>query len=198
MTTGSIAVMKARPEYNDHIKEMSGMAIAAFVVSLVIEFIVLCCRHCARKVPVNYFLLLVFTVCQSLFFDFVCAHFAIESVLTAAVMTTIITVGLTTYACITSTDITIRHSLFFLMSISTICLMVVSTYLTFEAWWYPFLSAFLVVVWGLFLVYDAQMIASGRSHSLSYDDYILGALLVYVDTLIIFLEFLKLFGGKSE
>ena len=157
------------------------MAIGAFVVSLVIEFIVLCCRHCARRVPANYFLLLVFTVCQSLLFTWICAHFAVESVLTPAVMTSIITVGLTIYACITSTDITMRHSLFFLMSTSTICLMIVSTYLTFDSWWYPSLSAACVVVWGLFLVFDTQLMASGKSHSLSYDDFILGALLVYID-----------------
>ena len=173
------------------------MALGAFVVSFVIEIVILCCRNCARKVPVNYFLLLIFTTCQSFFFSFVCTHYSSQSCLTAAGMTAIITIGLTVYAYMTSTDFTVWRSLFFLMSLSTMCLMVFSTYLTFGAWWYPFLSAVLVVVWGLYLVYDTQLIAGGQSHSLGYDDYIVGALLLYIDVLMVFLELLRLFGGKN-
>ena len=190
--------MKARPEYNDAVKELTLLAIAAIVVSIVVEVIILCCRNCARKVPANYFLLLIFTVCQSTFFSFVCSHYSTESCLTAAFMTAVITVGLTTYACITSTDFTMCRSFFLLMSLSSICFMIVSTYLAFSAWWHPFLCSVLVVVFGLYLVYDTQLIASGKSHSLSYDDYILAALLVYVDVLMLFLEFLKLFGSKRD
>ena len=75
--------------------------------------------------------------------------------------------------------------------------MVVSFLFTFGAWWHPFLSALLVVVYGLYLVYDTQMIAGGKSHSLGYDDYIVGALLLYVDIMMLFLELLRLFGGRS-
>ena len=42
------------------------------------------------------------------------------------------------------------------------------------------------------------MIASGESHSISYDDHIIAALLIYIDILMLFLEFLKLFGGKTQ
>ena len=195
---GSIFAMKANPEYNDAIKEMTYLAIVALIVSIIIEVVILCWRNCARKVPANYFLLLVFTVCQSTFFSVVAAHYSTQSCITAASMTVVITVGLTIYACITKTDFTVCGSLFFLMSLSTICFMVVSTYLTFTAWWHPFLCSVLVVVYGLYLVYDTQLIASGKSHSLSYDDYIIGTLLLYVDVLMVFLEFLKLFGGKSN
>ena len=54
-----------------------------------------------------------------------------------------------------------------------------------------------VVVFGLYTVYDTQLIAGGKSHSLDFDDHILAALLLYVDILMLLLEFLKLFGGKT-
>ena len=76
--------------------------------------------------------------------------------------------------------------------------MVISTVMTFAVWWHPFISAVLVVVYGLYLVYDTQLIAGGKSHSLSYDDYIVGTLLLYIDVMMLFLELLRLFGSKGK
>ena len=76
--------------------------------------------------------------------------------------------------------------------------MVLSTFMTFATWWHPFILAVLVVVYGLYLIYDTQLITCGKSHSLSYDDYILGSLLVYIDIMLIFLELLRLFGGRKD
>ena len=56
----------------------------------------------------------------------------------------------------------------------------------------------MIVVFAIYVVYDTQLIASGKSHSISYDDYIIAALLLYVDILMLFLEFLKLFGGRTD
>ena len=44
----------------------------------------------------------------------------------------------------------------------------------------------MIVVFGIYVVYDTQLIASGKSHSIGYDDYIIAALLLYVDILMLF------------
>ena len=112
-------------------------------------------------------------------------------------MTAAVTVALTFYACTTKTDFTMCGGLFFILSIALLCLIVCSWFMTFAAWWHPFVSALLVVFYGLYLIYDTQLIAGGRSHELSYDDYIVGALLIYVDIMMLFLELLKLFGDRN-
>ena len=69
-------------------------------------------------------------------------------------------------------------------------------FFSFATWWHPLVSALLVIFYGLFLIYDTQMIAGGRKYELSLDDYIIGALILYIDIIMIFLELLKLFGNN--
>merc|ERR1712013_878052 len=107
------------------------------------------------------------------------------------------TIALTIYACTTKTDFTMCGGLFFLLGIALLCLCMFSFFMTFAEWWHPVLSAILGVFYGLYLIYDTQRIAGGRKHQLSIDDYIVGALLLYVDIMMLFLELLKLFGDRN-
>ena len=106
------------------------------------------------------------------------------------------TVALTVYAMKTKTDFTVCGSLFFCIFVGMLMLMFVSIFLSFASWWHPVVSTVLVIIYGLYLVYDTQLIMGGKSHQLSIDDYVIGALLLYVDIMMIFLELLKLFGSK--
>ena len=112
-------------------------------------------------------------------------------------MTAGMTVGLTAYACTTKTDFTLCGSLFFCIAMGMLLLMVFSMFMTFAAWWHPVISAVLVVVYGLYLIYETQLIAGAKNYQLSHDDYIFGALLLYVDIMMLFLQLLALFGSDS-
>ena len=76
-------------------------------------------------------------------------------------------------------------------------MIIVSFFMTFAEWWHPVITGFLIVFYGLFLIYDTQLIAGGKKHELSYDDYVVGALLLYIDIMMLFLELLRLFGGRN-
>ena len=67
---------------------------------------------------------------------------------------------------------------------------------SYTANWYPFAAGFGVIIGGLFLLIDTQLIVGGRRHELSIDDYVVGALILYLDIIYIFLELLKLFGNR--
>ena len=199
MTAASITAVKTVPGWNDSMKSggMGGLAMGLLIISIVIECAILCCKSVARKTPMNYILLFIFTACQAFVFSFICAQYPASDCLTAAGMTAGVTVALTFYACTTKTDFTMCGGLFFIMSMALLCLIICSWFMTFAAWWHPFVSAILVVFYGLYLIYDTQLIAGGRQHSLSYDDYIVGALLIYVDIMMLFLELLRLFGDRG-
>jgi len=152
----------------------------------------------ARKVPINFILLGIFTVCQAFFFCYAAAQFTPESSLMAGGMTAGMTVALTIYAMYTKTDFTVCGSLFFVISAGMLLLMLFSLFMSFATWWHPLVASILVMVYGLYLVFDIQLIAGGRSHEISLDDYVLGALLIYVDIMMIFLELLKLFGTQRK
>ena len=81
-----------------------------------------------------------------------------------------------------------------ILSMVLFTLIICMMFLSFAVWWHPLVSALIIVFYGLFLIYDTQLIAGGRKYELSLDDYVIGALILYVDIIVIFLELLKLFG----
>ena len=113
-------------------------------------------------------------------------------------MTAGMTLALTIYAMYTKTDFTVCGSLFFIISAGMLLLMLFSLFMSFATWWHPLVASIAVMVYGLYLVFDIQLIAGGRSHEISMDDYVIAALLVYVDIMMIFIELLKLFGTHQR
>ena len=59
------------------------------------------------------------------------------------------------------------------------------------------MSAIMVIIYGLYVIYDTQLIAGGGQHELSMDDYVIGAMILYVDIMMMFLELLRLFGDRD-
>jgi len=60
----------------------------------------------------------------------------------------------------------------------------------------PLVAGFIVILYGLFLIIDTQLIVGGKKHEMSIDDYIVGALILYIDIITIFLYLLEIFGGR--
>lgn len=49
-----------------------------------------------------------------------------------------------------------------------------------------------------YIVVDTQLIMGGKNKELSLDNYILGAVILYVDIIGLFLKLLQLLGDKKE
>ena len=58
-------------------------------------------------------------------------------------------------------------------------------------------SAVAVFLFSIYLIVDTQLVIGKHSQLLELDDYILGALLIYLDIIQIFLELLRLMGGRN-
>ncbi len=63
LTAVCIAAVKLIPGWNSGIQALFPLAIAAMIIGVIVEIALICCRSVARKVPTNYILLLVFTLC---------------------------------------------------------------------------------------------------------------------------------------
>ena len=170
--------------------------VPAFVVSIFIEIAILCCRNVARRVPVNYIMLLVFTLAFSFLVAAVTVPYSPDIVIQAGGATALTTIALTVYALTTKTDMTLFGGALYIFSVAF--LMIILTFSLFSpaSLYSPFLCALAVVLYGFFLIYDTQLVAGKGHHKLSVDDYIIGALIIYLDIIMLFLELLKLFGRK--
>ena len=67
-------------------------------------------------------------------------------------------------------------------------LFVTFTLFWFFLWIFPYVAwvnimycCFGVILFGLYLVFDTQLIMGGKKYEFDYDDYIWGALMLYID-----------------
>ena len=204
LTFGFVAAVKASPTMSETMQvepAYAAICITAMVLALVCECALLCCRNVARKSPINYIMLTIFTICWMYMIGWICAFYSSEVVITASLMTMVLTVSLTAFAFFTKSDFTMCGP-FMCWALLIICtisiLMSVISMFVFEFYevWYPFACGLAVIFYGIFLIIDTQLIVGGKRYQLSIDDYIVGALILYLDIIMIFLEILKLLGRK--
>ena len=52
------------------------------------------------------------------------------------------------------------------------------------------------VIYSIYILIDTQLIMGGRSVEFSLDNYVLGAVFLYVDIIGLFLKLLRIFGSR--
>ena len=188
-------VMNSEPL--QELERQKGLTIVIIVVYFA-SFCALVCCGFHRKVPINYILLFVFTACVSWIVGFACAEEDAKTVVEAALLTTGVVLALTLYACTTKTDFTYCGGFLFVLG------MTFSIFgLLIFAWGFEMrllYCALGVLLFSFYLIYDTQIIVGGkhRTYQMSEDDYILGALVLYLDIINMFLYILEIMGGGKK
>lgn len=175
------------------------LAIVASVIAMAISCVLVCMEGVARKVPTNYVLLFTFTLLEAYGVAFMCA--VVNDgliVLGAAFMTAGIVVALTLYAVFTKTDFTacggvmaVVGGAFFVCSLLS---------LFFGPTFRLIIACIGVIVFGLYLIFDTQYIVGGqhRKYTVNREDYILGAMILYIDIIQIFMYILEIFMSNKD
>lgn len=177
------------------VQELWPVAIVAMLFSFILLIAILCFQRLAKTVPTNYILLVAFTLCEAYIVGFLCAFYEPMIVLAAAIMTLGITLALTVYACITRTDFTTCMGIMHVLVVSLLLFGLLMIFM-YNSALYLLFCYFAVVVYGIFIVYDTQLIVGGRYRELGYDDYILGALILYIDVIGLFIYLLRILGRR--
>ena len=60
------------------------------------------------------------------------------------------------------------------------------------------LAGLFAVIYSIYLLVDTQLVMGGRHKQLQMDDYILGATIIYVDIISLFLKILQILGKKKD
>jgi len=110
-------------------------------------------------------------------------------------MTLSVAIGLTLYAVFTKTDFAMLWGALIVVIIPMLILGIMSFFT-----WSPFLTNLYcslgVILFGIYLVFDTRMIVGGDRLKLSLDDYVIGALILYIDIIQIFLYLISLLSKK--
>lgn len=165
-------------------------------ISILLIFPLICCRSVARTVPTNYIFLTLWTFCEAYMVATCCSFYSPEVVITAASLTCAVTIALTIYACTTKTDFTFMGGLLFVGSCLLLFLGLFSIIFgNFLNTLYCVLGVFL---FSLYLIYDTQLVMGKFNNEYEIDDYIIAAIMIYIDIIQIFLYLLELLGKNNR
>lgn len=172
----------------------------AMAVSFITMIAIACYTENARTVPTNYILLGIFTVSEAYMVAFFTTFFNGYDVVMAAFLTFSLTVALTVYAYTTKSDFTMLGGTLWILGWGLVAITLLLSLMTFgnyKAWRTLdiIISVLAICLYGVYLIYDTQMIMGGKRFSLSLDDYILAAMAIYLDIIILFMRILRILGA---
>ncbi len=156
-----------------------------------------CYVKVARKVPLNFILLAIFTIAESYVVSFIASIYDTQTVLIAGGLTAAIVIALTLYAIFTKTDFTTCGGI---LLVCLVALVVGGIFAMFirNRWLNLVLSILGVILFGIYLVYDTQLVIGKNKRKFSIDDYIIAAMNLYIDIIQIFLYLLSILGNSSN
>ncbi len=172
-------------------KQNPGLMILSMILSIVTLFTLMCFPTYLKQVPTNYIILSVFTVCEGYMVSALCSVTNPKVVFMAASMTCFMTLALTIYACTTKTDFTVFNSLLFIASCVLLLFGIFQFFIKSNTL-HLIICCFGVFLYSLYLVYDTQLIIGNKENKLDYDDYIMGALMLYLDIINLFIYLLEI------
>lgn len=173
------------------------LCITAFMTSICF---LICNKHLTRKVPENYILLGIITVCEASLIATVAAELTETSVLTAIMATSVTTFCLYFAAVFTSTRARMVRNLVyglivaFIVDLCLLLFMVLTWNFTDKRLIFT-ISLLMVVISGIFIIFDLMMIIV--PNAVDKEDYILAALNLYLDIARLFLNLLRILGEKK-
>ncbi|XP_057192195.1 protein lifeguard 3 [Triplophysa rosa] len=173
---------------------------ASFPVYLITYLVLVCCEGPRRRHPWNLILLLVFTLALSYMAGTISSFFDTKAVVLALGITAIVCVVVTIFSFQTKVDFTSCTGL--LCALCVVLLVtgiITSIVLCFKyvPWLHMLYGACGAIVFTLFLAYHTQLLVGNRAHTISPEEYVFGALSLYVDIVQIFI-FLLSVTGSSE
>ena len=177
--------------YNRHIE----LIVIALVVYMVCLYSLGCYKNIARSVPTNYIMLGLFTGAMTYMVSGVVGLYEPYVVMAAGILTAAMTVGLMLYAVFTKEDFTICGGALWILILVGLTASILSIFIRSRVL-QIMVSAFLIVLLSFYIIFDMQLIMGNQEQALSIDDYVFGAMMLYIDIMRLFLEILRIFGRK--
>ena len=179
--------------------EHHGLALAACFGAITSMCAIMCCF--GRTVPHNYFLLCIFTACEGYMVAGLTARYPREIVVLAGLSTALVTVALTIYALVTKTDISVFSGLAFVLYLAMIPIMIIGMFIHTKMLHILYCCLGLMF-YSIYLIMDTMQICRSdkfvNGYEFSYDDYIIAAMQLYIDIIMIFVYILQLLGSSRD
>ena len=166
------------------------------LISLICLLLPLCSSKIYQSFPTNYIVMTIFTLSYSWIIAAFTCLYTFNSVMTALFLTLVTVVTLTIYAWKTKKDYSISGGA---LIVSLVLLIFSSIIFAFIG--VPFFNMLItylsLILFSVYLIYDTQLLCGKGRVKFSEDDYILAAINIYLDIVILFTKILSIFGEKK-
>jgi len=168
------------------------------VLGLVILIPMMCCTKLRTSFPLNYILLGLFTICESLSLGVVGLVYTTESIMLAAGLTFAMVLGLTIFAFQTKIDFTqCRSAMFVILFLFIIC-GILFAFIPYSRQMEIVYGGIGAAIFSIYLIIDTQMMMGGsHKFSISPEEYVFAAIAIYLDIINLFLYLLRIFGSRK-
>lgn len=183
--------------FHDWLLTSKLMYILTFIIFMVCLISPIISPALYRKVPLNYILLIVFTISYSWWIAGYTILYTKASVLVALFLTVVMVLCLTIYAFYTKKNFTTLGGFLFTALILLLVCSLIQIFIYIPLLNMIFIYAGLIV-FCIYLIYDVQLIVGKNNIKFSEDDYILAALNLYVDIIAIFIRILAIVGTRDN
>lgn len=167
-----------------------------FSVVMVVSSLVLMCSSARVRYPYNYLLLFIFTASEAMLIGVVAAFYTVPSVAVALGATSLLAIGLSLFACQTKYDFTSCMGVMYILTLNFLLFGLLALFL--GKWAHVLYSSLALFIFSFYLVIDTQLIIGRGQLRLEEDDYVVAAVMIYLDVINIFLTLLRLFGERSD
>ncbi|XP_075259778.1 protein lifeguard 3-like [Convolutriloba macropyga] len=197
ITSGIVALFLYVDSVKDFVQQNVALYYVGYVVFLISYFMLVCCQGLRRKFPANIGLLLIFTLAFSYMVGMISSYYDTDIVMLALGITTLVTISVSVFSFQTKFDFTkwlgvaiaVSFCLFFF---GIFCIIFRSNVM------HTVYAGIGAVLFTVFLAIDTQMIVGGKRHEIDPEDHVLGAILLYIDIVYIFLFILQILGRSGD
>ncbi|XP_032873002.1 protein lifeguard 2-like isoform X2 [Amblyraja radiata] len=184
-----------------YIQANPGWYWASYVIFFVTYLTLACCSGPRRYFPWNLILLTIFTASLACMLGFISSYYNTKSVLLCFAITALVCFAVTIFSFQTKFDFTsCQGVLFVLLLVLFISGLVLAIVLPFHyiPWLHAVYAVLGAIIFTMFLAFDTQLLIGNRRYAISPEEYIFGALNIYLDIVYIFTFMLQIFGSSRE
>ncbi|CAK9303465.1 unnamed protein product [Gordionus sp. m RMFG-2023] len=191
LTAGIIAVFIFIPEVKFYVMRNIWTYYMAFAIFFGVYLALVCCNDLRRKVPGNFICLTIFTIAMAYMMGVVSSFKNTNMVLMAMGICCVVCFAVILFSIQTRFDFTKLGGILFVFCI-ILFVFGILTIFTHNKIMNTVYAAFMALLFMGYLAYDTQTLMGNKKYALSPEEYIFGALQLYLDIVYIFMAILSL------
>ncbi|XP_015274224.1 PREDICTED: protein lifeguard 2 [Gekko japonicus] len=201
VTVGIVALFTFCEPVKGYIQSNPAWYWASYAVFFITYLSAAFCLIHRRHYPWNLILLSIFTLSMAYLTGMLSSYYNTMSVLLCLGITALVCLSVTIFSFQTKYDFTSCQGVLFVMLMvlffSGIILAIMLPF-QYVPWLHAIYAVLGAIVFTMFLAFDTQLLMGNRRYAMSPEEYVFGALNIYLDIVYIFSFFLQIFGSSRD